>query len=279
MKFLCPIDFSENSLNAVEFASNIAEKHHASLTLIHVYTEKEFEEILAQEHARDQQLDLKNVAEHAEKMLSRLAEEVNKIQRNQQCDYHLDYGPVEDQIIEFTKDKGYDMVIIGIKGLDDAFERYVGSTTVQIMEQVPCPVLAVPKEASYQDLKKVVYATDYQEEDKVALKQLISMVMPYSAEISIVHLYKNENLMEEATYNSFVEEIQSHFPNENLKFIHEPATKSRYLSIHEYMIHNDADLLALLHHHRSFIERIISANIAQEIAYAANYPVLIFKEK
>ena len=279
MKFLCPVDFSENSLNAVEFASNMAKKHRASLTLIHVYTEKEFEEILSKEHAKEQQLDLKNVVEHAEKMLSRLTEEVNKLQRNHQCDYHLTYGPVESQIVDYTKDNEYDLVVMGIKGISDAFERFVGSTTIQIMEKVPCPVVAIPKEAVYQDFRKVVYATDYQEEDKDALKQLISLVMPYQSEISVVHLYKKDNLIEEATYQSFVDEINSYFPNENLKFIHEPAKKGTYLAIHEYVIHHDVDLLALLHHHQSFIERIISADITQEIAYAATYPVIIFKDR
>lgn len=279
MKFLCPVDFSENSLNAVEFASYMAKKHRASLTLIHVYTEKEFEEVLSKEHAKDQQLDLKNVAGHAETMLSRLAEEVNKLQRNHQCDYHQAYGSVESQIIDYTKENEYDLVVIGIKGLHDAFERFVGSTTVQIMEKVPCPVLVIPKEASYQGFKKVVYATDYQEEDKIALKQLISLMLPYHPEISIVHLYKKESLIEEAVYNSFVEEMQSYFPHENLKFVHEPAKKGTYLAIHEYVMHQEVDLLALLHHHQSFIERIISANITQEIAYAATYPVMIFKDR
>ncbi len=279
MKILCPVDFSENALNAVEFASNIAKKHHAALTLIHVYTEKEFEEILSKEHAKEQQLDLKNVAEHAETMLERLVDEVNKWQRNHRCDYHLTYGSVEPQIIDYTKENEYDLVVIGIKGLNDAFERYVGSTTIQIMEKVPCPVLAVPKEATYQDFRKVVYATDYQEEDKDALKQLISLVKPFRPEISIVHLYKKDSLLEEATYQSFVDEMNSYFPDENLNFLHEPAKKSTYLAIHEYIIHHDADMLALLHHHQSFIERIISANTTQEIAYAATYPVIIFKDR
>jgi nucleotide-binding universal stress UspA family protein len=278
MKFLCPIDFSENALNAVEFASQLAKKHQASLTLMHVYSEKEFEEILSREYAKEQNTDLKNMTEHAEQLLDRLAQEVNKLQRNHQCNTHLSYGSIEDEIIDYTTNNAYDLVIMGIQGLTDAFERYVGSTTMQIMEKVPCPVIAIPKEATYQDFRKVVYATDYQEEDKIVLKQLISWVMPFRPEISIVHFYKKDTLIEEAVYNSFVDELKSYFPDENLKFIHEPAPKSMYLSIHEYIIHQDADMLALLHHHRSFIDRIISANVTQEIAYAASYPVMIFKE-
>ncbi len=278
MKFLCPIDFSENALNAVEFASQLAKKHQATLTLMHVYSEKEFEEILSGEFASGQSLDLNNVAEHAETLLHRLADEVNKLQRNHHCDTHLAYGAIEDEIIDFATNNSFDLVIMGIQGLTDAFERYVGSTTMQIMEKVPCPVIAIPKEAAYKDFQKIVYATDYQEEDKQVLRQLISWVMPFQPEITVVHFYKNDSLIEEAVYNSFVEEIKSYFPNEKLTFIHEPAPKSMYLSIHEYVIHQEADMLALLHHHRSFIDRIISANVTQEIAYAASYPVMIFKE-
>ena len=42
MNILCPIDFSDTSLNALEYAVRIGEKHDAHLTMLYVFTEEEF---------------------------------------------------------------------------------------------------------------------------------------------------------------------------------------------------------------------------------------------
>lgn len=45
-KILCPVDFSETSLNAIEFATEIAAKNQSVLTLLYVFTENEFNSIV-----------------------------------------------------------------------------------------------------------------------------------------------------------------------------------------------------------------------------------------
>lgn len=39
---LCPVDFSDASLTAVEFAVKIAKRHSTSIKLIHIITEAEY---------------------------------------------------------------------------------------------------------------------------------------------------------------------------------------------------------------------------------------------
>ena len=41
-KILCPIDFSDTSLNAIEFAVEIGKKSQSKITLLHVYNEEDF---------------------------------------------------------------------------------------------------------------------------------------------------------------------------------------------------------------------------------------------
>ena len=45
-KLLCPIDFSEVSLNALEFAVAIGEKEKSELAIINIFTRSDFNKIV-----------------------------------------------------------------------------------------------------------------------------------------------------------------------------------------------------------------------------------------
>jgi nucleotide-binding universal stress UspA family protein len=282
-KLLCPVDFSSDSLNALEFAARIAEQQNASLTLIHVFTEHEFGEALSKGLLSNhyKQSDIDNLVGAAEDLLSKLADEVNKISKArglQFCDYHFTYGPLERQLVEYAEEHAYDLIIMGTTGVTDVMERYIGSNTVRAISRAHCPVLCIPENAQYHKINKVVYATDYQMEDNIVLNQLSAFVQPMQAEIHIVHVSQQDNEMEEAMYTDYVEQTRTYLNYDKLKFAVEFNEDPAH-GIDAYVIREKADLVAVLYQRKNFIERLLDESTTKDIAYFATYPVLIFKEE
>lgn len=281
-KILCPIDFSSDALHALEFAAHIGEQHQSTLTLIHVFTEEEFGEALSngQLQSFDNTSEWDNLVSIAENMLKRLCNEVNELSKPKgllQCDYHFTYGPLEQQISAYAEAHAYDLIVMGTTGAKDVVEKYMGSNTVRTIALAHCPVMCVPENANYHKVKKVVFASDYQMEDKDILNKLIAFTASTDASLDIVHVCPKDNKIEEAMYNEYVEETKSYLNYPKLHFAiayhDDPAH-----GIDEYVIREDADLLALLYKPRNIIQRIFNESTAREITYFATYPILIFKE-
>ena len=74
-KILCPVDFSSTSLNALEFAVAIAKKFHSSITLVNVFTERDFNQIVGEEALGKTFKELMNMAMAR---LRNLADSINK---------------------------------------------------------------------------------------------------------------------------------------------------------------------------------------------------------
>ena len=280
MKILCPVDFSSASLNAMEFAAEIGAQHQATLTLFHVFDEDEFEQALAdgnmpKQYRRDEVDDL---AQYAEAMLQRLADEVAQITPSlQQCDYILTDGPLEQHIVEYAEDNGYALIVMGTSGVKNVFEEYVGSTTVKTIERARCPVLCVPQQASYQSFRKVVYATDYQVEDTPVLRQLIALLEPYHPTVDVVHITEDDNIREEAVYQDFINEMRNTLRYEDVHFsqvVYEDVVHG----IDHYVIEQQADLVAMLYEPENFLIKFFRESKVEKLAYFATYPMLIYQE-
>lgn len=279
-KILCPVDFSADSLNAIEFAARIGEMHHAELTLIHVFTEEEFGEALSRGLLADRyrQTDLDNLVSVAEDLLRNLADEVNSLSRKRglaECNYHFSYGALEKHITQFAKDNHYSLIVMGTAGVKDVFEEYAGSNTVKTLKRAECPVLCVPAKVKYKKFTQVVYATDYQQEDDVMLQQLISLVQPFEAKVHVLHVYYKDSNIEEAVYHDFVSQVKQHVSYENLTFTHMKFSDSVH-GIDRFAIDQKANLVALYNKRRNMLEKIFDNSTTDILSYFATYPVIYF---
>jgi len=116
-KILCPVDFSEISANALEYAVFLASHHHAELLLLHVVEHlHEFEhyQILV---FTPQELSEK-MEEHAYEALNKLAE------------------PIKE-----ATEKDMDLIVMGSHGRTGISHMLMGSVTEKVVRKANCPVL------------------------------------------------------------------------------------------------------------------------------------------
>src|SRR5690606_32501850 len=154
-KILCPIDFSNSSLNALEHAARIGEKHNADLTLLYVFTEEELNVLLEKS---EENIKYDTWKERVENNFKALIDEVKATSIKNgllDCKYLLKQGDLIDSIKEAVKEGGVNLIVMGTKGVSDITESYVGSNTVQMIEKSDCPVLCVPEKARYKKFKKI----------------------------------------------------------------------------------------------------------------------------
>lgn len=275
-KFLCPVDFSDVSLNAMEFAAHIGEKEGAVITLLNVFTEKDFDDILESEFIGKEYNEKISMAEQR---LKDLANEICEISRPKglvNCEYIFRCGRLHDVIMEEAREGKYDLIIMGTVGVTNLKEQYIGSKTMRVIEESPCSVMAIPEDCHFHEIKNVVYASDYQEEDKIAIQQVVSLAVHVNAHISVLHISKTDSEIDEALYMEFVNEIKSFVAYDELSFDHFVFAQTAQ-GILDFMSKQNADLLVLLDKKRNFIENLFARSIIKELSEFSNYPFLVIK--
>ncbi|QSE96532.1 universal stress protein [Fulvivirga lutea] len=272
-KILCPVDFSDTSLNAIEFAVEIGKKFHSKVTLLHVFTEEDFNKVLGN---KAKGKSFKELLGMAKNRISQLADAINEDAVKDgldKCDFYLEMGELTEKINETAVGENYDLIVMGTTGVSKRSGIFFGSNTEDVIDEVRRPVMCIPSNASFTKFKKIVYGSDYLEEDKVAIQEVISFATMFDARINVVHV-NSEN--EDEEYKKFTQELKSFIQYNKITF-----TNRQYDDIGkgllEYMNSENADLLVAFKRKRNIVESIFSKSITKILSHTSDKPLLILK--
>ncbi len=275
-KLLCPIDFSEVSLNALEFAAAIGEKEHSQMTLLNVFTPMDFNAILGTEKVKE---SYEGLLETAESKLKAVAAEITKIGKKkglQSCDYLLKSGKTIDVLAQLADEEMYDLIVMGTTGHSAYDEKYLGGKAQSIIRHTHCSVLCIPENQSFHGMDKIVYATDYQEEDKLAIQQLMHLATLFGAEVEILHVSHHNDTIDKALFEEFQKELRGFVHEETVSFNRVVFDKVA-LGLDAYMKDTNADLLVLLSKKANFLQSLFQRSLVQHLNKFADYPLLVYK--
>jgi nucleotide-binding universal stress UspA family protein len=155
---LVPTDFSDTAQAALNYALDLCEREGARLTLLHVTNRRKAEESLMgfdslhylfRATSEDWLKDAKNRSGVRWEALQELAHKEMEQSVGEQwkgrVDVHLDTaeGYPSEAILNYVKEKGVDLVVMGTRGRGHAKQLVMGSVTQNVIRQAECPVLTV----------------------------------------------------------------------------------------------------------------------------------------
>lgn len=134
---LLAVDFAPDSEAVIQRARELAQLHHARLSLVHVteYVPVDManELVLPQEVELDQELN-----DLAVKRLAELGERIGIAATDQ----HVLQGNTRGEIQRLAEETGADLIVLGSHGRQ-GIQRLLGSTADGVLHGAPCDVLAV----------------------------------------------------------------------------------------------------------------------------------------
>jgi nucleotide-binding universal stress UspA family protein len=136
-KIVVPIDFSDCSLDALEFAVQFNKPFGAAITLLHVMEPVAYGLDFTLVPPREWKLQKERVAARLEELATALT--VSGVT----ADHVLRSGLPSDSIIGFVRERGFDLVIMGTHGRRGLSHLLSGSVAGAMLRLAPCPVLTV----------------------------------------------------------------------------------------------------------------------------------------
>jgi nucleotide-binding universal stress UspA family protein len=140
-RILCPIDFSDSSLAALEYAINMAEEADGQLTLLHVtevpaaLTQEPF--VVETELSRVRDAAVNDARRRLEALIPEEAGDYCKV------DTAVVEGRAYREILRQAAEKKTDLIVMGVHGRGALDLLLFGSTTHHVIRASTCPVLIV----------------------------------------------------------------------------------------------------------------------------------------
>lgn len=274
-KILVPSDFSENSTEALIYAIGIAKKEKAKIILLHTWTILyHISDIPTLSYVSEEP---RAAEAYAREQLDRLCKEITEL-----CDVPheaiIRQGTVVDTILDIIKEKEIDLVIMGTRGATGLQEIFIGSNTAKVIRKAHCPVLAIPAGCIFNDLKKIIYATNYQTSDFNALKRIAAIARPYNAEITLLHItdeyYSPEGA--EILLKAFTQKVKEKTNYYHFTF-HLIYGSDVNQKLDEYVQKKHADLFVMSTMHRNILDRLLfGESKAKVMAFHTKMPLMVF---
>lgn len=275
---LVPTDFSENANNAIKYAITFAERNKNKLLFFHVSSMPNIHpEASLSSYKAIIQAEEKKHLEKLEKLISKnyASSSVNADVEGFEC--FVKTGFVVDEIIDIIKEKDVEMIIMGTQGASGIKEFFLGSHTASVIEKVVCPVFAIPEKATFREIKKIVFATDYYDSDFMAIRQLVKIASAFNAEIVIIHISDGEytKSREEELLSWYKEMV-----NEKVKYKKISyqlfANNNIYEGLYSFLENFGADVISMSTQRRNFLEKLFGSSLTKKMAYHTRVPLLAF---
>jgi nucleotide-binding universal stress UspA family protein len=141
-KILCPVDFSERSDYALQFAVSLAQMFKAQLEILHVLQPPmPFGAGSEGLGSAIEEIDMEPVKQQCEAQLARMVESV----RGDYADVegHHAVGVPFVEIVKRAREKRADLIVMGTHGRTGLAHVLIGSVAERVVRKAPCPVLTV----------------------------------------------------------------------------------------------------------------------------------------
>lgn len=280
-KILVPIDYSAYSANAAHYAVQIAKKINADIHFFHALEIPEFTPMAGIMMFHLENLDelIEDSNEDLRKHIDQLKEKTDLIAPFPNTTSSSETGSVKQIIDRLTAESHFDLIVMGLAGAGKLDRFFLGSNSREVIEKTNVPVLLIPKDTTYQPLKKIAFATDLNERDINSIHAVAKLFCLFEPDILLTHI---DEQISDAHDSKSVAKVFLNFVTRKLNY-----SKIYYRAISaidvkeglEWLTQNgQIHILSMIHRQQHVFSRILEGSRTQKLAQVTHLPLLVMPE-
>jgi nucleotide-binding universal stress UspA family protein len=192
----------------------------------------------------------------------------------------IKHHKVLKEVDEVAKSISADLIVMGSKGHSDHDGVFTGSNTEKVVRHSDIPVLVVKEELDHTDFKKVVLATDFDEDNVPATKKAYALLSSLGCEVSFIHVnlpnigFLSTEEIEERRDN-FLEMTGHPEWKDQIHYVSDYSVEDGVL---KYAVKTNADAIAAISQGRTGLNLFFGGSITEDVVNHAKRPVIAFKQ-
>lgn len=254
-RILVPVDFSVQSIQALNYASSLALKLGAKVVCIHA-------------HAEDVSI-----------------EQLNEFVRNNSInavavDTVLLSGKLEDVVHQYTQYNPVDLIVMGTKGASGFQKVMGGSHTTDLLSSTTIPLMVIPEGYAFDDIRFILWASDFHELTNIdAFDVLIEIARVFDAEVRVAHVKTHDT---SSNIQKHLEAGREHhlLSDEGIKHSFKKIKWDSITGGIRYYLElkADNDLLVMVRKKSGFMSRLFRQDHTYEFACNPVVPLLVLHD-
>jgi nucleotide-binding universal stress UspA family protein len=254
---LVGVDFTKSADNTIEYAISVAKKTESKILLFHaisvpvVHTTSGLVFI-------DGENNLKGEKKKMQELQVQLANKHPEIK----FDYELTYDNIKEKVKKLSKKNKISLAVLGLENKSKVSKFLYGTTSVDLVGKIDCPIITVPEKHKHNDIKKIIIAIDNKESISSGLSKRIHSTIDFMGAVAeYVHI-KTEDELELGEKN------RHPFPVTNIK------SSDFQTGISNYAKKIKADAIMLISHNYSAFHNLFIDSNSKKIILSSNIPVI-----
>jgi len=274
---LLPLDFSEQSLIALEQSYNLAKLSKASITILNVIkTTSGFWGVFSDEDKK----------EYEKKIEKKLKETAKKIDTEQGIDVRIIIrkGKTIEEIMRVADYLTPMVIIMGTSSGKSITRKIIGSKTLHVIKTSKYPVISIKGKEFSTSCKNILLPIDASKNTSQKVDLAIKLAKIFKSKITVVTAISKKNLSLIEKVNATLSEIKSKIENNKIicetDFIHADDDKARMAkALLNYAHKVNADMVSIMTQQEHDISEFFLGSLAQNIIFSFDIPVLTITPK
>ena len=271
-RILVPTDFSENAENALKVAAKLAKKHNGEIILLH---------FLELPHAI---LDPVMPSSEIPEIMFFKKASIDKLESLMEKDFLKGINVLEaiqfemafEGIVSLAKKNNVDLICMGSHGSSGFKEMFIGSNTEKVVRTSDIPVLVVKRDEHEFDINQMMFASEFNDEDKKNFQQIIDFASKLNLHLNLLNVNTPNSFKSTLVAEKQMEEFLKDFKIENYStHIFNDANVEK--GILNFAKHYNMDLIGISTHGRKGLAHFFNGSISEDVVNHALRPVVTFK--
>lgn len=271
---LAPTDFSDVSLNAVNYAAQMAGILEVNLTLLHIcpvtmtFTDVPPPVLYTEEAVSEAEKKLKELKTRILKDFPKKITIKTKVLT----------GDVVSGIKSFCEVHDTYAVVMGADS-GVAIDRFLfGGNTLEAIKTLSWPLIVVPSEVHFGRLHKIGLACDFRDvASTVPVDEIVKLVKEFNSELHILHVQSEDRKASDLETAHATRWLHDHLGALNPKY-HFMVSDKIEKSINDFAEKNKLEMLIVTPKKHSFFNKILKSSRSKKIVLQAQVPVLLVHE-
>ncbi|WP_409150441.1 universal stress protein [Sphingobacterium sp. BS-2] len=274
-KLLIPIDFSENSDNAIHYACQVAQQAGQEIDLIHVFSSHSntYANVKGETPLNDPR-----VPEAEQNMVDTIAKYQQEFPTVKLNSIFKD-GNLYDGIKAVTNATPYDAVVMGTQGASGLDAVFIGSNTYDTILNTTTPVLAVPETCTKYKKDNIALLCNFKEAELTALQQAAPLFKT-DYRLVLIHVNTNDRAIKDidADFKEWINRIESELGISDISYIIKPQTlfmrqkETVAQAITSVLLDEQVDILILTKSKKSVFRQLTESNVIKKMAFNIQIP-------
>lgn len=275
-RILVPCDFSDPAKSAFRLAIEMAQKFSAEVHVLNVIELPIMhDDVLTPMPSFDETL-LRELSERSEERFREWKTEFGSEQLP--VETKIEFGPIVPTILDYLADNKVSLIVMGTKGVTGLEEVFIGSTAEKVVRNAPCPVIAVKRSISIDDLKHIVFPNSLEEGQEDLMLHVKALQYALNATLHLVWIDTSTKASDHAAIKQRIDEFAKRFMLKDYT-VNVFKSNNKETGIIKFTQWINATMIAMGTHARKGLSHLFKGSVTEGVVNHVECPIWTYAIK